>query len=62
MSKINSIKQYIKEQVISRGLDQYGQIRIDFAGLCTEAETKMAAKALRFETYPAEGSDCWWLF
>lgn len=62
MARINFVKQYIKEQVISRGLDQYGQIRIDFAGICTESETKKAAKALRFETYPAEGQGCFWLF
>ncbi|MFC0903825.1 hypothetical protein ACFHWD_03855 [Clostridium sp. MT-14] len=62
MPKLNSIKQYIKEQLVSRGLDQYGQIRIDFSGLCTEAETKAAANALRFETYPAEGQGCFWLF
>ena len=61
MSNLNLAKQYIKEQLVSRGLDQYGQIRIDFSGLCTEAETKIAANALRFETYPGEGQGVWWL-
>lgn len=59
---IESMKDYIQRQVTERGFDEYGDILIDFSGLCEVTDVVLAAAELGYEATQAQrGEGCWWI-
>lgn len=56
MNNVEYAKQYIKEQIAERGLNQDGQILIDFADICNDEEIMEAAESMGYEAECAAGS------
>ena len=59
---IESMKEYIQNQISDRGFDENGDILIDFSGLCDDTDVILAAAELGYEATPAQsGEGCWWI-
>ena len=59
---VESMKEYIQEQIQERGFDDYRQIEIDFAGLAEKEEICQATKELGYEIEPGEGQGVFWVY
>ncbi len=55
-------KKYIVEKIEEIGLDENGQIRLDFTDLAEESEIKQAAKELGYEVEPGKGAGVYWIY
>ena len=60
-NRIESLKNYIEEQIAKKRFDENGDIRIDFADLGTEEETIQAVAELGYIAEPAGGQGVWWI-
>jgi len=57
-------KKYIREKIEEVGLDENGQIKLDFTGIAEEAEIKQAAQELGYEVEAGqehEGAGVYWI-
>ena len=62
MSTIESMKEYIRNQINERGFGEYGDILIDFSGLCDDTDVILAAAEAGYEaTLAQRGEGCWWI-
>jgi hypothetical protein len=59
---VKSMKEYIQEQILERGLDEYKQIEIDFSGLAEEEEIRQAAKELGYEVDYSDVYGLFWIY
>jgi hypothetical protein len=59
---VESMKEYIREEIQERGLDEYNQIDIDFSGLAEEEEIRQAAKELGFEAEEGDIYGVFWVY
>ena len=59
MTRIENLKDYINKEIVERGFNETGTIKIDFADLGTEEETKAAIEELEYMAEPAEGQGVW---
>lgn len=59
---IESVKEYIQNQIDTKGFDENGDILIDFSGLCEVTDVVLAAAELGYEATPAQrGEGCWYI-
>ncbi len=58
---MENVKKYINELIAEKGFDENGDIKIDFADICTEEETLQAVQELGYIAEKAEGQGVWWL-
>lgn len=61
MKNLEFTKNYIKEQIQQRGLDENNQIEIDFSDICTKDDAISSAFSLGYSLEQGEGQGVWWL-
>ena len=61
MTNIEYLKNYIREEIKTRGFDKYNQIEIDFAGLGEEEEILLAIEELGYLAGEGYGLGVYWV-